>query len=107
MVVSKGKKLSRVSAASVSTHVLTLNTMLAGCDRVWVDLLVPKIKKHSCLFQQILRIATFAAHLVKGPSIYDVHTEGGGGSGSGGRMWTGGGPAPCGRPHRKLKLRVH
>src|SRR6218665_1042068 len=39
----------------------------------------------------------------KGPSIYDVHTEGGGGSGSGGRMWTGG-PAPCGRPHRKLKL---
>ena len=28
----------------------------------------------------------------KGPSIYDVHTEGGGG------------PAPCGRPHRKLKL---
>ena len=27
------------------------------------------------------------------------------GSGSGGRMWTGGrGPAPCGRPHRKLKL---
>ena len=28
-----------------------------------------------------------------------------GGSGSGGRRWTGGGgPAPCGRPHRKLKL---
>ena len=27
------------------------------------------------------------------------------GSGSGGRMWTGaGGPAPRGRPHRKLKL---
>src|SRR6218665_2215818 len=27
------------------------------------------------------------------------------GSGSGGPMWTGvGGPAPCGRPHRKLKL---
>jgi len=26
-------------------------------------------------------------------------------SGSGGRMWTGGGgQAPCGRPHRKLKL---
>src|SRR6218665_1218539 len=25
------------------------------------------------------------------------------GSGSGGRMWTGG-QAPCGRPHRKLKL---
>src|SRR6218665_2304838 len=39
----------------------------------------------------------------KGPSIYDVHTEGGGGSGSGGRMWMGG-AAPSGRPHRKLKL---
>src|SRR6218665_3343179 len=40
-----------------------------------------------------------------GPSIYDVHTEGGRGSGSDGRMWTGeGGPAPCGCPHRKLKL---
>ena len=40
-----------------------------------------------------------------GPSIYDVHTEGGRGSGSGGCMWTeGGGPAPCGRPHRKFKL---
>src|SRR6218665_1542177 len=38
----------------------------------------------------------------KGPSIYDVHTEGE-------RLrWThvdgGRGPAPCGRPHRKLKL---
>ena len=31
-------------------------------------------------------------------------TRRGGGSGSGGRMWTGRGPAPCGRPHRKLKL---
>ena len=41
-----------------------------------------------------------------GPSIYDVHTEGGEGSDSGGRMWTeGGGPAPCGRPHKKLKLK--
>ena len=39
-----------------------------------------------------------------GPSIYDVHTEG-----EGVRLrWThadgGGGQAPCGRPHRKLKL---
>src|SRR6218665_115964 len=32
-------------------------------------------------------------------------TRRGEGSGSGGRMWTGGGgPAPCGRPHRKLIL---
>src|SRR6218665_2459841 len=38
----------------------------------------------------------------KGLSIYDVHTEG---SDSDGRMCTGrGGQAPCGRPHRKLKL---
>src|SRR6218665_2361401 len=37
----------------------------------------------------------------KGPSIYDVHTEG-----EGVRLrWTGmGGSSPCGRPHRKLKL---
>jgi len=32
-------------------------------------------------------------------------TRRGEGSGLGGRMWTGGGgPAPCGRPHRKWKL---
>src|SRR6218665_4044653 len=42
----------------------------------------------------------------KGPSIYDVHTEGD----EGGRAQVDacgrgqGGPAPCGRPHRKLKL---
>ena len=42
---------------------------------------------------------------ILGPSIYDFHMEGGRGSGSGGRMWTGGGGQPlCGRPHRKLKL---
>jgi len=43
----------------------------------------------------------------KGQSIYDVHTEGGGDSGTGGRMWTGvgRGQAPCGHPHRKLKLK--
>ena len=40
----------------------------------------------------------------RGPSISDVHTEG-----EWVRLrWThvdgGGGPAPCGRPHRKLKL---
>jgi len=34
------------------------------------------------------------------PSIYDVHMEGEGESGSCGR----GGQAPWGRPHRKLKL---
>src|SRR6218665_3998552 len=38
--------------------------------------------------------------LPKGPSIYDVHTEGGGVR----LRWTHvDGPAPCGRPHRKLK----
>ena len=43
-------------------------------------------------------------YITKGPSIYDVHMEGGGGQ----AWWThvdgGGGPAPCGRPNRKLKL---
>jgi len=35
----------------------------------------------------------------KGPSIYDVHTDRGGGPGSVGHMWMeGGGQAPCGRP---------
>jgi len=45
--------------------------------------------------------------MAMGPSIYDVHTEGGEGSGSGGHMRTGvmGGQAPCGRPHSKLKLK--
>src|SRR6218665_3620023 len=40
-----------------------------------------------------------------GPSIYDVYTEGEGGQAqvdACGRRE--GGPAPCGRPHRKLKL---
>src|SRR6218665_3711574 len=47
----------------------------------------------------------------KGPSVYDVHTEGGRGSGSGGRMWTGGRGVKnlifCGR-HKWMtpKLRV-
>ena len=36
-----------------------------------------------------------------GPSIYDVLTEG---VMTDGRMWTQVGLAPCGRPHKKLKL---
>ena len=40
----------------------------------------------------------------KGPSIYDVHTEGGGGQAQVDACGRGKGPAPCGRPHRKLKL---
>ena len=40
-----------------------------------------------------------------GPSIYDVHTEGGGGQAQVDACGLGGGgPAPCGRPHRKLQL---
>ena len=40
-----------------------------------------------------------------GPSIYDVHTEGGGGQAQVDACGRGeGDPAPCGRPHRKLKL---
>src|SRR6218665_331106 len=43
----------------------------------------------------------------KGPSIYDVHTEGGGGSGSGGRMWTeGGAPSPMRTSTQKIKIKV-
>src|SRR6218665_2976268 len=42
---------------------------------------------------------------VMGPSIYDAHTEGGGGQAQVDACGRGeGGPAPCGRPHRKLKL---
>src|SRR6218665_2993581 len=41
----------------------------------------------------------------KGPSIYDVHTEGGGGQAQVDACGRGGGgPAPCVRPHSKLKL---
>jgi len=40
-----------------------------------------------------------------GPSIYDVHTEEGGGQAQVDACGRGkGGPAPCGRPHIKLKL---
>ena len=45
----------------------------------------------------------FSGH--KGPSIYDVHTEGGGGQAQVDACGRGEvGPAPCGRPHRNLKL---
>src|SRR6218665_1217096 len=36
---------------------------------------------------------SISCHATRGPSIYDVHTEGEG-SGSGGRMWTGGSMQP-------------
>ena len=40
-----------------------------------------------------------------GPSIYDVHKEGEGGQAQVDACGQGeGGPASCGRPHRKLKL---
>ena len=43
----------------------------------------------------------------QGPSIYDVHTEGGGrGSGSGGHMWTGEGSSPMLTSTQKMKIRV-
>jgi len=38
----------------------------------------------------------------KGPSIYDIHTEGGRGQAQVDAC--GRGPAPCGRPHRKLNV---
>jgi len=43
----------------------------------------------------------------KGSSIYDVHTEGGWGSGSGGRIWTGDGSRPMWTPTQKIINRVH
>ena len=45
-----------------------------------------------------------ASQICKGPSIYDVHTEGGWGSGSGGR---GGGSSPMWTSTQKIKIRVH
>jgi len=41
-------------------------------------------------WRKLNRIQSWSS-LYRGPSIYDVHTEGGAGSGSDGRMWTGGG----------------
>src|SRR6218665_2679829 len=43
---------------------------------------------------------------IKGPSIYDAHTEGEG-SGSGGRMWMGEGSSPMWTSTQKIKIRVH
>src|SRR6218665_3555531 len=52
-----------------------------------------------------LLFSCFTQNLIKGPSIYDVHTEVGRGQAQVDAYGRGrGGPAPCGRPHRKLKL---
>ena len=42
------------------------------------------------VYRVYLKFCTCLDFLDGRPSIYDVHTEGGRGSGSGGRMWTGG-----------------
>src|SRR6218665_2899459 len=65
-----------------------------------------------CNLDQVVQITRHSVCIIecallrqsKGPSIYDVHKEG-----EAVRLrWTHvdgeGGPAPCGRPHRKLKL---
>src|SRR6218665_4160863 len=50
-------------------------------------------------------VADQSPRVPKGPSISDVHTEGGGGQAQVDACERGqGGQAPCGRPHRKLKL---
>src|SRR6218665_1755914 len=60
--------------------------------------------------QYVFRVLNVNKEHVKGVKSVRDHpfmtsTRRGEGSGSDGRMWTGeGGPAPCGRPHRKLKL---
>src|SRR6218665_1128396 len=57
----------------------------------------------SCVYFILCLIEQQSLRLNMGPSIYDVHTEGGQAQVDAcGRGM--GGPAPCGRPHRKLKL---
>src|SRR6218665_3019888 len=60
------------------------------------------------IFYSILKynVCLLNAFTTIGAAIYDVHTEGGGGQAQVDACGRGrrGGPAPCGRPHRKLKL---
>src|SRR6218665_3164299 len=70
----------------------------------------------SCYFRSILRSHCFPLadppwsllrlnNFLHRGHPFMTSTRRGEGEGSCGRMWTGGGgPAPCGRPHRKLKL---
>src|SRR6218665_3194424 len=51
-----------------------------------------------------LLFSCFTQNLIKGPSIFDVHTEVGGQAQVDACGRGEGGPAPCGRTHRKLKL---
>jgi len=51
------------------------------------------VSRHLCKCCQILRGHPFM-----------MSTRRGRGSGSGGRMWTKEGQAPCGSPHKKIKL---
>ena len=67
-----------------------------GGGRRWSSLLSHRVGK-----QQLTN------GLPLGPSIYDVHTEGGWGQAQVDACGRGGvGPAPCGRP-QKIKIRVH
>src|SRR6218665_2526044 len=59
-----------------------------------MTLLITKVKN-------IINTNEFYAIICSGPSIYDVHTEG---SQAEVDACGRGSPAPCGRPHRKLKL---
>src|SRR6218665_1207779 len=63
----------------------------------------------SCFSESCLIVWKFsfycALHSLRGHPFMTSTRRGGRRSGSGGRMWTGGGgQSPCGRPHRKLKL---
>ena len=61
------------------------------------------VKTHAQILSSSL---SSTPRLLEGPSIYDVHTEGGGGQAQVGACGRGeGGQAPCGRPHRNLKLK--
>jgi|SRR6218665_2293601 len=57
-----------------------------------------------CVSMYVPASAALFLRTHRGPSIYDVHTEGAGWSGSGGREGRGSRPDPCGSPQRKLKL---
>src|SRR6218665_3935414 len=60
--------------------------------------LVPS-SRFSCRSQ--VSYHTFVYYFIRGHPFMTSTRRG---EGSGGRMWTGEGPAPCGRPHRTLKL---
>src|SRR6218665_1839481 len=54
-----------------------------------------------------LLFSCFTQNLIKGPSIYDVHTEGGGGQAQVDACGRGRGSSPMRTSTQKIKIRVH